>query len=191
MADGGNIPISGKVCAARMRTIFTRNRLNPVNSSCGNRPISVCRARNLFKNSLCAPLGTSSLTNIKFSEMYCSSITTGTIVAYQESPSYYGNSNNGTIAVYMDPDTVVTGADGKKNFHYSINSSTSFTTCNALASDSAAITAASKYVRGSKDAANYRIRFKDGLTGSLINKVVSVTYGGGTREYKCLQKTND
>jgi len=191
MADEGNIPISGRVCATRMRTIFTRNRVNPVNSSCGNRPISVCKSRDLFKNKLCAPLGATGLTNIKFGDMYCSSITTGTIITNQESPNYYSDANNGAIKISMDPDTVVTGSDGKKSFAYSINNTSSFTTCAAVASDAAAIAAASNHSYGSKNDGNYRIRFKDGLTGSLINKLVNVTYGGGTKKYNCLQKTSD
>lgn len=189
MADGGNIPISGKVCAARMRTIFTRNRKNPVNTNCGNRPISVCRARNLFKNSLCAPLGTSSLTNIKFSEMYCSSITSGTIITTNETANYYKNANNGSIRIFMDPDTVVTDSSGNKNF--SFKQGGSFTNCSAAASNATALDAARRKCYYNYNNGNYRVCFKDTLTGSLLNKVVTVSYAGGNRTYNCIQKTND
>ena len=190
MADGGNVPISGKVCAARMRTIFTRNRTNPVNSNCGNRPISVCRSMNLFKNSLCAPDRSSSgLTNIKFSEFHCASITSGTIITTQETASYYKDKDNGSIRIFVDPDTIVTGSDDKKGFTFIYGN----TTCekSALASDAAALEAARKHTFSGFNTGNYRVCFKDELTDSLINKVVNISYNGGNRTYNCIQKTND
>lgn len=190
MADGGNVPISGKVCAARMRTIFTRNRTNPVNSNCGNRPISVCRSMNLFKNSLCAPDRSSSgLTNIKFSEFRCASITSGTIITTQETASYYKDKDNGSIRIFMDPDTVVTDSSGNKNFSFKRGGI--FTNCSAAASSATALEEARKHTYSGFNATNYRVCFKDTLTGSLINKVVNVTYNGGNRTYNCIQKTND